>query len=194
MVVRIRYIILFTLFIFLSFENMSGQEYVKVKKIVNDTIYVDTLDPIEVYPKRGMFRFYKRWRYSRKIRNLKKVYPYAKRAGVLLKEINAEYVKLKTEREKKRYIKKAEKRLFAQFEGELRNMTISQGRMLIKLIFRETGNTTYEILKEFKGGFSAFFWHSVARLFGSSLKYKYDKNGDDADLERLVLLYEQGKL
>lgn len=194
MIVKIRYTVLLFMFLFFGTGTMSGQEYVKVTKIVNDTIYVDTLDPVEIYPKRGMFRFYKRWRYSRKIRNLKKVYPYAKKAGILLKEINAEYLKLETEREKKRFIKKAEKRLFAQFEGELRNMTISQGRMLIKLIFRETGNTTYEILKEFKGGFSAFFWHSVARLFGSSLKYKYDKDGDDADLERLVILYEQGKL
>jgi len=163
-------------------------------KMQNDTIVVDTLEPVYVVRNKGIFERYRQWRYNRNVRNFIKVYPYAKRAGVILSDINKEYLAIKTEKERKKFIKVAEKKLFAEFEQDLKNMTISQGRMLIKLVDRETGNTTYEIVKEFKGGFSAFFWQSLAVLFGSSLKYEYDKDGKDANIERLVDLYEKGLL
>jgi hypothetical protein len=76
----------------------------------------------------------------------------------------------------------------------LRKLTFTQGRILIKLIDRETGHTTYEIVKELKGSLSAFFWQSVARIFGSNLKMEYDAKGDDRMIEDIVIRIENGML
>jgi hypothetical protein len=132
--------------------------------------------------------------YARMARNMKKVYPYAQLAKQKLAKMDAEFVLLKDGRAKKAYIKKVEKELFREFEQPLRKLTISQGRMLIKLVDRETGRTGYQIVKELKGGFAAFFWQSVAVLFDSSLKTQFDAEGQDKMLEQLIILYESGLL
>jgi hypothetical protein len=126
------------------------------------------------------------------IYNLKKTYPYAQIAKYKLLEINENLKTLKTDREKKEYIVNAEKELRNQFEKDLTKLTVSQGKMLIKLIDRETGRTSYELVKELKGGFSATFWQGIARLFGSNLKIKFDPQGEDKILNELIFLYEQG--
>lgn len=95
---------------------------------------------------------------------------------------------------RKKYIKKVEKQLMAEFEGELKKLTIKQGIILIKLIDRETGNTSYDLVKELRGSFSAFLWQSLARLFGSNLKLQYDPNGRDAMIEEIVQLIENGQI
>lgn len=130
--------------------------------------------------------------YYRMIYNLKKTYPYAQIAKYKLLEINENLKALKTDKEKRDYIAKAEKELRNQFEKDLTKLTISQGKMLIKLIDRETGRTSYELVKELKGGFSATFWQGIARLFGSNLKTKFDPQGEDKVLNELIFLYEQG--
>lgn len=130
--------------------------------------------------------------YYRMIYNLKKTYPYAQIAKYKLLEINENLKTLKTDRERKEYIVRAEKELRNQFEKDLTKLTISQGKMLIKLIDRETGRTSYELVKELKGGFSATFWQGIARLFGSNLKTKFDPQGEDKILNELIFLYEQG--
>ena len=123
-----------------------------------------------------------------------KVYPMAKVAAIKLKEYNRVYLNFKSERERKDYVKKIEKELFAEFENEIRTMSISQGRILIKLIDRETGQSSFEIIKEFKGGFSAFFWQSVARLFGHNLKSEYDAANEDRMIEYIVWQIDHGLL
>jgi hypothetical protein len=123
---------------------------------------------------------------------VKKVYPIAKTAALKLKEYNSVYLSFTKESERKAYVKKIEKDLFAEYEPEIRSMTISQGRILIKLIDRETGHSSYEIIKEFKGGFSAFFWQSVARIFGHNLKSEYDPTNEDRMIEYIVLQIDQG--
>ncbi len=130
--------------------------------------------------------------YYRMIYNLKKTYPYAQIAKHKLLEINENLKLMKTEREKREYIAKVEKELINQYEKELTKLTISQGKMLIKLIDRETGLTSYELVKELKGGFSATFWQGIARIFGSNLKLKFDPQGEDKILNELIFLYEQG--
>ncbi len=130
--------------------------------------------------------------YYRMIYNLKKTYPYAQIAKNKFHEMNEQLKTMKTERERRDYINRAEKELRAQFEKDLTRLTISQGKMLIKLIDRETGRTSYELVKELKGGFSATFWQGVARLFGSNLKSKFDPEGEDKVLNELIFLYEQG--
>jgi hypothetical protein len=132
--------------------------------------------------------------YARMVYNMKKVYPYAQLAKQKLAEMDAEFALITDSKAKKAYIKQMEKELFREFEQPLRKLTISQGRMLIKLIDRETGRTGYQIVKELKGGFSAFFWQSVAIIFDSSLKTQFDADGQDKMLNRLLFLYENDLL
>jgi hypothetical protein len=81
-----------------------------------------------------------------------------------------------------------------EFEDEVKHLTITQGRILMKLIDRETGDTTYYLLKDLKGNLSAVFWQAVARVFGSNLKTTYDPDGEDKLIEQIVLMIEAGQL
>jgi hypothetical protein len=83
-------------------------------------------------------------------------------------------------------VDKTEKDIKDNFESELKQLTITQGRILIKLIDRQTGNTSYVLVQDLKGRFSAFFWQSLARLFGSNLKSHYDPYGEDAEIEKII--------
>ncbi len=125
--------------------------------------------------------------------NVKKVYPYAILAAAKLKEYNRIMEKMPTEATKKAYLKTVEKELKAEFEEPLKDLTTTQGRILLKLIDRETGNTSYELVKDFRGGFQAFMWQSVARLFGNNMKSEYDPTGDDIMTERAIKLVEAGQ-
>lgn len=130
----------------------------------------------------------------RTIYNLKKVYVYAKRAKTIIEEINKQLGGAQSDKEKKELIKKMEKELFTMFEKEVTNLSITQGRLLIKLIYRETGKSTYDIIKEYKGALPAAFWQGVARLFKHNLKSEYDSTGEDALLEKIILKYEKKEL
>lgn len=130
--------------------------------------------------------------YRRMVYNLKRVYPYTQIAKKKLSEMDAHFDRLKTKKERKAYIDKVEKDILSEFEGPLRKLTRSQGKMLIKLVDREVGRSSYTIVKEFKGGFATFFWQNIGRLFGYNLKMKYDPNGEDALLEELVQMCENG--
>lgn len=123
---------------------------------------------------------------------VKKVYPIARLAAIKIKEYNKVLSGFKSEHDRKEYVKKIEKELYAQYENEIRTMTTSQGRILIKLIDRETGQSSFEIIKEFKGGFSAFFWQNVARLFGHNLKSEYDAVNEDRMIEYIVWQIDAG--
>ena len=93
---------------------------------------------------------------------------------------------------KEKYIDKMQKELFDVFEKPLRNLTISQGAMLMKLIDREVGKSSYLIIKDYKSGMAAGFWQGIAKLFGSDLKKPYDPEGEDAPIEDLVKIWENG--
>ncbi|MCB0784678.1 MAG: DUF4294 domain-containing protein, partial [Flavobacteriales bacterium] len=92
------------------------------------------------------------------------------------------------------YVKLAEAELRAEFEAEVRELTISQGKVLIKLIDRETGQTSYDLVKQLRGGFQAFIWQGVARLFGNDLKDDYDPDVEDRMIEVIVQRIERGEL
>lgn len=159
-----------------------------------DTLAIIELEEVRVY-KRSDFEYltYKR-RDLRLVRNVKKAYPYAKIAGKELKKLDEELAQLKSEAEQKEHIEKAEKEIMGRFEKQIRKLTISQGIILVKLIDRETGHTSYEVIKDLKGGFSAFFWQGIARIFGNNLKAEYDPDGDDAKIEDIVRGIEAGIL
>jgi hypothetical protein len=91
-------------------------------------------------------------------------------------------------------MKKVEKDVFAEYEDDMRQMTMTQGRLLIKLIDRETQNTSYELIRDYRGKFSAAFWQSIARIFGTNLKEEYDPYGDDAVIELIIKELDAGRL
>jgi len=132
--------------------------------------------------------------YDRLIYNLKKTYPYAVIARDKLAEVNARLETITDEKERKELLKNVEKEILDEFEDDARNMTITQGRLLIKLIDRETQNTSYELIKQYRGFLSAAFWQGIARIFGSNLKAEYDPFGEDALMELIVRDIEAGWL
>lgn len=132
--------------------------------------------------------------YQRLIYNLKKTYPYAVIAREKLAEINARLEELPDEKSRKQFLNQQENNILAEFEDDARSMTITQGRLLIKLIDRETLNTSYELIRQYRGFLSATFWQTVARIFGSNLKDEYDPYGEDALIEMLILDIEAGLL
>jgi hypothetical protein len=111
-------------------------------------------------------------RYERLISNIKRVYPYAVLVRKKLDQANEEMKIIPDERGRRNYIKNLEKDVFKEYEGDMRQMTITQGRLLIKLIDRETQNTSYELIRDYRGKFSAAFWQGIARIFGTNLKNK----------------------
>jgi hypothetical protein len=113
-------------------------------------------------------------------------YPYAKRAGAVLNDINLKLTNVTDKSARKDYIKSREKELKKEFTDPLTNLSVYQGKVLMKLINRETGNNCYEIIKEYKGGATARLYQTVAFFFSSSLKQSYDAEGDDADIEKIV--------
>ncbi len=160
-----------------------------------DTVYYLHLREVVVRAPRVFKSKAEERKYWKLVYNVKRVYPYAKLAGTKLQELNDHYLSLKTERERKSYSKQVEEELKAEFEGELRKLTITQGRILLRLVDRETGHTTYEILKDFRGSFSAFFWQTVAKIFGSNLKSRYDpSDGEDKTIEQIIAQIEEGSL
>ena len=133
-------------------------------------------------------------RYQRLVYNLKKVYPYALVVRSKLEEANNELEKIPDEKERRKYLRQFEKDIFGEYEDDVRDMTITQGKLLIKLIDRETLNTSYELIRQYRGSFSAFFWQGIARIFGSNLKAQYDPYGEDAIMEIILIEIETGQL
>jgi hypothetical protein len=113
-------------------------------------------------------------------------YPYARRAGLIMNDMNAKLALLSDEKERKAYVQSREKELKKEFTTPLEQLSIYQGKILMKLINRQTGNNCYDIIKEYRGGFTARFWQTVAFFFDSNLKQPYDARGDDQAIEAIV--------
>lgn len=132
--------------------------------------------------------------YYRLRHNVIKVYPYARLAAVKLNEMEYTMLGMKSEREKRRYRKSVEEQVRKDFEDQVKKLSINQGNVLIKLIDRETGHSSYELISQLKGSLNAFFSQGVARLFGHDLKEKYDPSGNDKTIEMIVNQIETGKI
>ena len=163
-------------------------------EIVNgDTLPLVNLGTIYVYTD-FVFknqRQYELW--TRTKHNVKKVYPYAILAAAKLKEYDKVMEKMTDEDLKKAFLKVCEKDLRNEFEDELKGLSISQGKVLMKLIDRETGKTTYDLVKQLRGSFQAAMWQTVARIFGHDMKSEYDANIEDIMIERAIKLVENGQ-
>ena len=126
--------------------------------------------------------------------NVKKVYPYAKLAGAKMQEYDSLLIGISSASERRRLMKEAEKEITAQYTKDLKEMTFSQGAILIRLIDRETSHTSYQVVQELRGKFRAFFYQGFAKLWGYNLKTEYDphNNPEDDDIETIMTLLEQG--
>jgi hypothetical protein len=113
-------------------------------------------------------------------------YPYAIAASRVMNDINAQLVNVTDKKKRKEIIMSREKELKTQFADKLTQLSVYQGKVLMKLIYRQTGNNCYEIIEDYKGKFNAGFWQTVALVFGSNLRQNYDPNGDDHDMEIIV--------
>ena len=125
-------------------------------------------------------------RYNRLEKRVLKVWPYAAYAGLAMDSLEAELEGIASQKERKAIIELREEALKSRFEGELRNLTVREGVILIRLIDRQADQTTYGVVKELKGRLSAFMWQGLARLFGHDLKSEYDPTGADAPIEHII--------
>jgi len=133
-------------------------------------------------------------RHARLVYNVRRVYPYALIVRDEFGRINRLLETLPTERARRDFLQSYEKDLLARYEGDMRKLTFTQCKILIKLIDRETQNTSYDLIRQYRGKFSATFWQGVARIFGANLKSDYDANGDDYLIEQVVREIEAGRL
>lgn len=173
----------------------TGNIYIARAIILDgDTIWVADLDEVYIFPTKRFKNRRERRRYTRLIHNVKKAYPWARMAGRKLAEVEIHMATLETEKQQKEYIRVVEKELLGDYKHDLKKLTVTQGRILIKLIDRETGDTSYELVKELRGNLSAALWQALARLFGSNLKSKYDAGGEDRLIEEIIILIENGQL
>ena len=157
-----------------------------------DTIPYYILKEVIVYPP---FKNDKEQReYDKLVRDVKKAFPYAKLVYETLIE-TYEYIEtLPDDKAKDAHLKRMEKELFKQYKPELKKLTLSQGKLLIKLIDRECNQSSFHLVGAFLGKFRASFWNVFAGMLGASLKSEYDPKGKDAMTERVVRLVERGQI
>lgn len=178
--------------------NASAQEtkytVLQAKVINGDTVPYVRLMEVEIFSLKIPKSRSAQKRLTKLVKNVKIVYPYAKLAGIKLREYEDLLINAKTDKERKQIMKQAEKEINEEYGGELRELTFSQGKILIKLIDRETGDSSYELVQELRGKFTAFWYQAFARIWGYNLKVKYEPEGEDRQLEVIVQMIERGQL
>lgn len=168
-------------------EVVKNSTIVELHVIDGDTIPMVMLPTIALTSR--VFESYEQERmYNKTRKRVVKVYPYAKRAAELLLEIEKETSALNKKRHRKKYIKKLEKELKSQFEGKLKNLTVSEGKILVKIIERNTGKPMNTLIKEYRNPITATFWRTVSKGYGYELKQGYDPNDPKFPfLEEIIL-------
>lgn len=187
------------LFFCLPAEKCAAQQAKGKEKFLQyvvegkDTIYIDELKASKVYSRLPKQKG-KEWRkYYRLVHNFSKAYPYALAARNIIKKADKDIEDNNLKRLKRdKYINNVQDELFEMFEEPLRNLTVTQGALLMKLVDREIGKSSYMIIKDYKSGIAAKFWQGIAQLFGSDLKKPYDPEGEDRKIEELVEIWDAG--
>lgn len=158
-----------------------------------DTLPHFDLGEAQAFPSaRHAARYYRRERRNVRLEyNVRKVYPYARIAAAKISEIEAKLAQTSKESERRQIIKDEYSQLMKTFKAPLMRLTITQGRILIRLIYRETNNTSFSHIREYRGAVNAYFWQSIALLFGHNLKAGYDPRGEDAEIEAIVRRIER---
>lgn len=174
-------------------DTIVTKEYVAVWYTRNgETEVTATHAPIEI---RGRFKNkHQQAAYTKLQKKLIKVYPYARAAGDVMRQYEARCAGITDVKLKRALLDKAEAHMKAQFEKDLRNLSVSEGVILIKLIDRETGQSSFELVRELKGKMSAYMWQGLARVFGHNLKDTYEGDGEDVWMENIIASIEDGTI
>ncbi len=156
-----------------------------------DIIPMSYLPPVEVSTKlsRRAKAYWTEWTRLRKAVYV--TFPYAIAASGIMNDINAKLVGVRDKKQRRRIIRSREKELKKEFADKLTQLSVYQGKVLMKLIYRQTGSNCYEIIDEYKGSFTATFYQTIAIIFGSNLKQTYDARGKDAMMEKIVIDVEK---
>lgn len=157
----------------------------------SDTLPVMKIPQVNIYDV-SKYSYLKARKYRRDIYNVKKAYPYAVIAKKRLDQLEHNLSLINSKKDQKDFLKVEEKKIMDEFEAELKKLTITQGIILVKLIDREIGHTSYEVVKDIRGSVTAFFWQGIARLFGNDLKMQYDPEGEDKLTEDIIKAIEYG--
>jgi len=177
-----------TAFSFAQDGKLGKNDTILVNTIIyqGDTIPAKTLEWVWVNGELSAAQKKKKAEWTRLRNAVYVTYPFAKKAGAIMNDINAKLSGIQAKDKRKNYLKSREKELKKEFADPLSDLSVYQGKVLMKLINRQTGNDCYEIIKEYKGGFTARFWQTVAFVFGSNLKQTYNANAEDKDIEIIV--------
>ncbi|MCK9612085.1 MAG: DUF4294 domain-containing protein [Bacteroidales bacterium] len=193
-----RKLILYIILGILSFKYGAAQDTTNVVAraiVINgDTLPIIALNEVKIFGPVIFSSKLEALKFSRLVYHVKKVYPYALIVSEKVKEYNNIVMNTSNKKERKQKMKLAEEELKKQFEDDVKNMNETQGIVLLKLIDRETGSSSFDIIKEFRGGLVAMFYQSFSRLFGYNLKSTYDPFGADKDIEQIVVMLENGEL
>lgn len=173
---------------FVSAQSNESRDTITSSAVIynGDTLEAKTLENVFFYARLNEAQLSARAKYNRLRNAVYVTYPYARRAGVVMNDINDKLIGISNKQERKKYIHSREDELRKEFTNPLTNLSIYQGKVLMKLINRETGNNCYEIIKEYKGGFNARLYQTVAFFFNSNLKQPYNAAADDAVIEKIV--------
>jgi hypothetical protein len=166
---------------------------VKINTIGEDTSITINYFTIYIQTEMKFADVQQRAQWDRLKNRVKKEYPYAILIGAKVKECDRQ-IESMSEKEKKVYMNRMETELKNEFETAFRGNSVEEARVLIKLVDRETGHTSHELIKRFKGGFSAFMWQSVALVCGTNLKARYQSDGEDKLIEQAIFLVETGQI
>lgn len=179
-----------------SLQKVFAGYYHFVEAETGDTLMMLVFNPIRVYPNERFRNKKDEEFYWKTVRDIKKTLPYAKLISSTLLETYEYMGTYKSQKEKQAYMTQFEKEIFKQYKPVMKKMTKNQGKMLIKLINRETNQDSYHIIKAFLGSFRAGFWQTFGKFFGVSLKQGYhpSKDKNDAMIERICVRIEQGTL
>ena len=191
---------LFVILIWINFTTIASAQWPKSLQIIQgelagkDTIAHVDLPEVGIYPPRVFKNKSEEQQYWRLVMRVKKVLPYAKEAGVLVRKYEMEVPANARGRDRRIYVRRAEDELMSKYGPTMKKMSINDGRILIKLIDRETHKASYDLIHELKGGVPAAFWQGVARIFGNNLKAKYDpyRDGEDRQIEQIIQFIEMG--
>lgn len=176
-------------------DSLAGRPYV-IREVTREGVKLPEIEIKEVTiharpdrKRRSEFR-----QYERLVYNIKKVYPYAIIVRKKLSEVNEQLKEIPGDRDRRKFLKETEKDVFHEYQDDIEDLTITQGKLLIRLIDRETQNTSFDLIRDYRGKFSAAFWQGIARIFGTNLKDEYDPYGEDALIEAIINEIDAGRL
>ena len=160
----------------------------------SDTIFLFQLHSVYIFPPMKFKNKQQEKYYWKLVRDVKKTLPYSKLITKVIKETNDTLIHMRSDRDRDRYMKKFEKEIYKKYESSFKKITFSQGKLLIRLIDRECDATSYELIKVYRGSFTAGFYQLFAKLFGADLKSEYGSGKNDELIERIILQVESGQL